>query len=301
MNLKSLWSTLVEADAPIDEHAMMGAMKSASELNLPPDWFNWAAAGLIFGDNPISVDVYMRLFPYSLAQATEHELASAAKQGYLIADGKGGYHLSEEAASILQQLNKTVDDSVAEVQPLPAEAMQRIVNYLARLADASFAATEPSAKWLISYKRNNMNPGGSASLSRLFIYYYDQVAAYRDDVYVSLWQAHGVEGHTWNTLDMLNKNDALAIDALYEKLQEWGVPQDVHAQDVKELARRGWVDDDSEKVQITSAGKQVRAEVEAETERLFFIPWSCLNESELEDLSNLATQLHAGVQRLKDG
>jgi hypothetical protein len=297
MNLKTLWSTLEEADAPIDEHAMMGAMKSASELNLPPDWFNWAAAGLIFGDNPISVDVYMRLFPYGLAQATEHDLASAAKQGYLIADGKGGYHLSEEAASILQQLNRTVDDSVAEVQPLSAEAMQRIVNYLARLADASFSAARPSAKWLCSYKRNNMNPGADASISRRFIYYYDQVAAYRDDVYVSLWQAHGVEGHTWNTLDMLNQNDALAFDALYEKLQAWGVPQDVHAQDVRELARRGWVDDDSGRIQITSAGRQVRADVEAQTERLFFVPWSCLNESELEELASLASQLLDGLKK----
>lgn len=41
-------------------------------------------------------------------------------------------------------------------------------------------------------------------------------------------------------------------------------------------------------IKSTEAGKQVRAEVEAETERLFFAPWSCLNESELEELSSLA-------------
>jgi hypothetical protein len=48
-------------------------------------------------------------------------------------------------------------------------------------------------------------------------------------------------------------------------------------------------------IQITSAGKQVRAEVEAETERLFFAPWSCLNESELEELASLASQLREGL------
>jgi hypothetical protein len=44
-----------------------------------------------------------------------------------------------------------------------------------------------------------------------------------------------------------------------------------------------------------SVHKQVRAEVEAETERLFFAPWSCLNESELENLFSLSTQLRDGL------
>jgi len=48
----------------------------------------------------------------------------------------------------------------------------------------------------------------------------------------------------------------------------------------------------------TEAGKQVRAEVEAETERLFFAPWSCLNESELEELASLASQLLDGLRAL---
>ena len=47
---------------------------------------------------------------------------------------------------------------------------------------------------------------------------------------------------------------------------------------------------------VAEAGKQVRAQVEAETDRLFFAPWSCLNESELEELSRLASQLRDGLQ-----
>ena len=41
---------------------------------------------------------------------------------------------------------------------------------------------------------------------------------------------------------------------------------------------------------ITSAGRQARAEVEA------FAPWSCLNESELEELASLANQLRDGLK-----
>lgn len=42
-----------------------------------------------------------------------------------------------------------------------------------------------------------------------------------------------------------------------------------------------------------------RAEVEVETERLFFASWSCLNESELEELSHLAEQLRDGLKNLE--
>ena len=94
---------------------------------------------------------------------------------------------------------------------------------------------------------------------------------------------------------MLNQNNALAFDALYEKLRAWGVPQDVHAEDVKELARRGWAEEIAGVYQVTAAGKQVRAEVETETERLFFAPWASLNESELEELASLASQLRDGL------
>ena len=73
--------------------------------------------------------------------------------------------------------------------------------------------------------------------------------------------------------------------------------REIHAADVQELARRGWADDASGNIQIAAAGKQVRAEVEAETERLFFAPWSCLNESELEELSSLANQLRDGLKQ----
>lgn len=75
-------------------------------------------------------------------------------------------------------------------------------------------------------------------------------------------------------------------DAMVAESQAW------------QMRGSGWADDASGKIQITAAGKQVRAEVETETERLFFAPWSSLNESELEELSHLARQLHAGMATL---
>jgi hypothetical protein len=131
MNLKSLWSALEEAYEPLDSYPNTVLMKLISELNLPPGWFTWFAAAVLFGAEPITTENYMHLFPYGWA-----------------------------------------------------------------------------------------------------------------------------------------------------------------------LIERGWVEESSGVYQITSKGKQVRAEVEAETERLFFAPWSCLEESELAELASLAEGLRDGLMNL---
>ena len=108
-----------------------------------------------------------------------------------------------------------------------------------------------------------------------------------------------IEGHTWEILDALSQGHALAFAELHAKLSRRGVTEEVHAGDVKKLIGRGWAEEGLGVVKATEAGRQVRAEVEAETERLFFLPWSCLNESELDELSSLASQLRDGLQAMK--
>jgi hypothetical protein len=74
------------------------------------------------------------------------------------------------------------------------------------------------------------------------------------------------------------------------------LPQEIYLQDLQELVKRGWVTEKTNEYQITPAGNNVRAGVEAETEQLFFAPWSCLDEKDVEDLMILATQLHDGLR-----
>lgn len=47
----------------------------------------------------------------------------------------------------------------------------------------------------------------------------------------------------------------------------------------------------------TAEGKRIREEAEALTDKYFFAPWSCLIESEMGELSSLASQLRDGLKR----
>ena len=67
----------------------------------------------------------------------------------------------------------------------------------------------------------------------------------------------------------------------------------------QELVERGWVQQDEETCQPTAEGKRLRDEAEALTDTYFFAAWSCLSESELEELASLASQLRDELKKSK--
>lgn len=298
MNLNSTWSALEDIYDILGGYGFSAMDKAATEMELKPDWSTWLFAIWLFGSEPITTANFMRIFPYGLASHNEERFASAVQHGYLVSDGKNGYIPTEFGMKAAHKVWRAAGDSLAALKPIPEAQMEKAFGYLARLGDAALSLPEPPSHYFMAHKRENYRNFGVVNPLESFIVLFGELSAYRDDMYVASWSAHGVQGHAWEVLDCLSQNDALNFDDLHDRLSRRGVTREVHAEDVQELARRGWVDDASGKIQITSAGKQVRAEVEAETERLFFSPWSCLNESELEDLASLAGLLRDGLNSL---
>lgn len=299
MNLKSIWSALEDVYDILGGYGFTAMDKAATEMELKPDWSTWLFAIWLFGSEPITTTNFMRIFPYGLACHNEERFVSAVQHGYLISDGKNEYTPTESGMKAAQRVWRKAGDSLASLNPMPETQMEKAFDYLARIGDAALSSPEPPSHYFMSHKRENYILFQVLYPLERFVVFFGELSAYRDDMYVATWGAHGVEGHAWDMLDFLSRNDALPFDELHEKLSRRGVTREIHAADVLELAGRGWADDASGKIQITSAGKQVRAEVEAETECLFFAPWSSLDESQLEELLNLSTQLRDGLQTQK--
>jgi len=298
MNLKSIWSTLEESSEILgDKYAYPAADKAAKELALPANFYNWVTTIWLLGTKPFTITQVMRHFPYGLAQATKERFDSAVQEGYLDSDGQGIYRATESGRTAAFRLIQMGNDAMATLTPIPKESLQMLGDLLARISDTAFHSPEPPPHVLIKAKQDLYQRTGTFALLEGFVAHSLMLEGHRDDCYFATWSAHGVEGHAWDVLDLLSQNDELTFDELHDKLSRRGVTREVHAEDVQELARRWWVDDASGKIQITSAGKQVRAEVEAETERLFFAPWACLNKSELEELSSLADQLRDELKK----
>lgn len=301
MNLKSIWAALEESSEILfDGYAYPAADKVAQELSLPADYYNWVTAIWLFDTQPFTVAQFMRYFPYGLAQANEERLASAVQGGHLAADGEGAYRATEPSSAAAARLVQSGNEVMAALTPMPKESLAALGNLLARISDAALHSPEPPAHVLIKAKRDLYQRTGTFATLEGFVAHCLLLEGYRDDCYTATWKAHGVEGHAWDMLDCLSRDEAVTFDDLHSKLSRRGVTEEVHAGDVKELIRRGWAEEGSGVYQITSKGKQVRAEVEAETERLFFASWSCLSESELEELASLASQLQDGLKKLSE-
>lgn len=300
MNLKSIWTALEESSEILfDNYAYPAADKAAEELSLPPGYYAWVTVIWLFDATPFSIAQFMRHFPYGLAQANDERLASAVQQGYLASDGQGKYRATEAGRTAATRLIEAGNDVMAALSPLPKESLRMLGNLLARISDAAFHSPEPPAHVLIKAKRDLYQRTGTFATLEGFPAHCLLLEGHRDDCYFAAWSAHGVEGHTWEVLDALSQSDALTFDDLHAKLSRRGVTEEVHAADVRELVGRGWAEESAGVVKAAEAGRQARAEVEAETERLFFAPWSCLNESELGKLSSLSTQLRDGLRYVK--
>ena len=130
-----------------------------------------------------------------------------------------------------------------------------------------------------------------------FVVRFGAPTAYRDDSYIAAWQGYGVEGHIWETFDQLIQNSPLTFDDLLLKVERRIPTQELLDGNLKEVIARRWIEEDVGSYQITIEGKRVREEAEALTDQYFFAPWSCLAESELDELARLANQLRDGLKK----
>lgn len=299
MNLNSIWSVLEDTFDMLGGYGFAAMDKAATEMELKPDWSTWLFAIWLFGSEPFTIANFMRIFPYGLAHNNKERFDSAIQHGYLISDGKNGYISTEFGMKAAHKVWREAGDSIASLNPMPEAQLDRLFVHLARLGESTMSAPEPPPHYFMSHKRENYQRFEVLYPLERFVVLFGELAAYRDDMYVATWGVHGVEGHAWEVLDFLSQSDALTFADLHSKLSRRGVTEEVHAGDVKELIGRGWAEEGSGVCRITSVGRQVRADVEAETERLFFIPWSCLNESELAMLLDFADQLRNGLQNAR--
>jgi hypothetical protein len=234
----------------------------------------------------------MRMFPYGLAGVNEERFTAAVQRGYLVSDGKDGYIHTKEGLNIAQKMWRAAGDSLADLEPIPDEHLQRLFRHFDRLIEASLSVPEPPPHFYISHKWDNYGRYGTKRPLEDFVVRFGALAAYRDDAHIATWQAHEIEGHAWEILTYLWRSaSAASVEQLFEKVEHRGIPKEIYFHDLQKLRERDWVAENAGEYQLTAEGKRIREEAEALTDRYFFAPWVCLNEAEQEDLLNLATQL----------
>jgi predicted transcriptional regulator len=299
MNLHSIWSVLEESFDPLNEDAYQAWAKIATEQGLEPGWITWLSAQFVFGVEPFTTMEFMRLFPYGSARVLEGRFESAVKHGILTSSTESQYCATEKGVAWKSQMIQAAMALIAHLQPIPPADLQKIVDYAKQLVEASLSTPEPPAQFGMSHYYKNMHPGEDALPMRLFIHYFGTLDKYRGNAHLATWKHYGIEGNRWEVFSEVWAGKFNMLDKLFDELKFRGITRDEYASILRELVEREWVQQDGESYQPTAEGKRIREEAEALTDRYFFVPWSCLNESEQEDLLNLATQLRDGLKNVK--
>ena len=297
MNLQFIWSALEESYDVCSDTSAPAIEKFAEENHLSSGYWSWGPAIILFPDETISSAQWMKIFPYGIPQTINGRLASAAEGGYLVVNGEG-FRSTEKGKAAAHQGVQVLTDGIAHLHPLPPNDLQRLVDYLVRLSEVSFAAPEPPPKFCLTHYKNYKSTfNGNAPLIRLFVHYFKELDFFRMDSHMAAWRSHNLEGNLWEVFSEVWGGKHNTLDKIFDELSFRGITRDEYASILHELVKRGWVQRDGETYQPTAEGKRLRDEAEALTDTYFFAPWSCLNYSELEELASLASQLRDGLKK----
>lgn len=298
MNLNSILADCKESYDLCNKVIYPVYRKMLKEKTIPQRFSGWGPFVTMFPNDAITFGKYRHIFPYDSERAFHESLSIAAQNGYLTFDGIA-YRATEKGEETNRKEMQVVTDIVAPLEPMPQAELKRLVDYLIRLCESTTAAPEPPSHFCQAHYQNYKRTFPSnAPLMQQFVHYYKEQDFYRTDAHVAAWQIHKIAGNCWEAFTVVWSGEADTLDKFFEEHSDRGFTRDEYAQAFQELVDRGWLEENAGVFRLTDEGKRIRDDAEALTDKYFFAPWGCLSESELEELSSLASQLRDKLKGL---
>ena len=232
--------------------------------------------------------------PYTAAELYLARLNSAAQAGYLEEVDPGKFRLSDKGRTELDRFISDARVAMSAANPLSATDSKRLAGLLDKLVQSCIETDPPPDTWSVrlSYK---LMPSIDQSIP-----YIEQefscLSAYRDDAHLAAWQQSGLSATALETLTVIWRGDANSLNSIVMGVEYRGHSLWVYADALAVLRERGYISGDDDAVTITPTGKYFRERVEADTDRYFFAPWSCLTSSEKAELRSLLAKMREGLK-----
>ena len=239
---------------------------------------------------PILTTQVQRRAPYLTLRQIEARLESGASQGFFEPTAGRAYRLTDKGRRTLKDALQAAWRRLATLELLPPQDMQRLAGLLKRVVESSLAAPEPAEKLSLVNSRR-IDPGEGAPVAARIDQYLTDLLWFRDDVHPASWRRYGVDGPAWEIFSSIWRAEADSLDSLQTRLAGRGHAPEVYTASLDSLARRGWIAEQDGTYSATEQGAALRREAEETTDRLYYAPWACLNDSETEELFGLLARL----------
>jgi DNA-binding MarR family transcriptional regulator len=214
--------------------------------------------------------------PYNTVHSFVDALPALVERGYLDRTGDS-YTVTAAGRALIARIERAAQAYLATLAPLPAEDMAYLAGTLAELSGRMWAAPEPAAKPHQARVRRLPPAEGDMPMPRLDLAVYGLWMA-RDDAHNAAWRAAGLEGPVFDLLSQIWSGEAATSAELIARMGGQR-PVDVE-RGLAILARDGLLSVDGTALVLTPEGRATRERIEAETDRVYFVPWPPYSQGE---------------------
>lgn len=267
---------------------------SAAALQLP-EWSTLVSAQLC--EPPFRLDVLANRMPYASPALLQTRVGALLSKGFLQEVAPQEYILTDQATDLVGQWVERGREHLASLAPLPGKDLQRLAALLARVVQAALAAPPPPDKERLLGSRRLAPASAAVPMVQV-----DQCLTdlywFRDDAHVAAWRKAGLDSISTEVLTLLWRGEAQDVDGLSAALSERrGYTCEDYASCVQTLAERGLVDASPPTLAVTAAGRALREEIEATTDRYYMFPWTILLPVEVKQFRDLLQRFTAALKQ----
>jgi hypothetical protein len=235
--------------------------------------------------------------PYASPALLQARMGALLSKGLLQEVAPQEYILTDQAADLMRRWVERDREHLASLAPLPRQDLGRLVILLSRVVQAALAAPPPPDKDRLLGSRR-LAPEANAAPAVHIDQYLTDLFWFRDDAHVAAWRQASFNAISIEVLTLLWRGEAQDVDGLTAALSERrGFTREDYASCVQTLAECGLVDASQPTLTVTAAGRALRDDIEATTDRYYMFPWTTLLPVEVKQLRDLLHRFTAALQQ----
>lgn len=268
----------------IEPHIEDAAIKN----DIPIELYYYSELGLKY----FSVEDFQKRDPFTNPEQFEKAFARFDVKGWIFPLPDEKYQVSRQAQDAVRTIIQAGDAQLANFDLMLEDELTQLINFIKQLWTANLEAPEPPEKWAVAtrFRTADERSPRLAQIRELLM----DLFAYRDDSHLSAARPHfGQAGIVWDVLGSISNGIAINAEQMAERMPFRGYEEDDYEVAIQAAIQIGWVEADNEAntFRPTEKGRELRSQVERQTDEYFYRPWSVLADKELDELYSLLTKL----------
>jgi hypothetical protein len=265
---------------------------AAIRNDIPIELYLYSELGL----DTFSMTNFEKRDPFTNPEQFERVFVRLNVKGWIEPMSDGSFRVTENAQEAVRHILQAGDAQLLDFHSISTSDLERLAILLKQIVAESKVTYEPPEKWAI-LKRFRVAGEHDPVMVRIREYLMD-LFAYRDDSHLSAARPHfNQAGIVWMVLGALWNKEAVTAKQMAEKMTFRGYEVSDYEVALQAAVEVGWaeVDERPGTFRLSRQGIELREQAEHLTNEYFYTPWSVLVQTEMDELYNLLTKLHDGL------